>query len=167
MKTHKIPFDIYIPATENRVAVKVDTITIEVIGDPAGDGMVTPASMALIEKTQARYMGLLVAEDIVALRQRLGLTQDQLSDALGCGKKSISRWENGREYPTQLVNSLLRLLEEDKISLADLRSVRQSRTTSCEKIIHFIDSRRSAPRTYDLKAGWKRSSATVAEPLAM
>lgn len=40
-KTHKIPFGIYIPATENRVAVKVDIITIEVIGDPAGDGMVT------------------------------------------------------------------------------------------------------------------------------
>jgi|688.fasta_scaffold37775_5 putative zinc finger/helix-turn-helix YgiT family protein len=167
MKTHKLPFDIYIPATENRAAVKVDTITIEVIGESADDGMVTPASMALIEKTQARYMGLLVAEDIIALRNRLGVTQDQLSDALGCGKKSISRWENGREYPTQLVNSLLRLLDEDKISLADLRSVRQPRTASCEKIIHFIDSRRSAPRTYDLKAGWKRGSATVTEPLAM
>lgn len=167
MKTHKIPFDIYIPATENRAAVKVDTITIEVIGDTAESGMVSPDSMALIEKTQARYMGLLVAEDIVALRQKLGVTQDQLSDALGCGKKSISRWENGREYPTQLVNSLLRLLEEDKISLTDLRSVRQPRIDSCEKIIHFIDSRRSAPRTYDLKAGWKRSAAAVTEPLAM
>lgn len=167
MKTHKVPFDIYIPATVNRAAVKVDTITIEVIGATVEDGMVTPASMTLIEKTQARYMGLLIGEDIVALREKLGVTQDQLSDALGCGKKSISRWENGREFPTQLVNSLLRLLEEDKISITDLRSVRQPRTASCEKIIHFIGSRRSAPRTYDLKAGWKRSSATVTEPLAM
>jgi putative zinc finger/helix-turn-helix YgiT family protein len=167
MKTTTVPFDIYIPATGNRAAIKVDTIRIEVITDAFGNEMVTPESTALIEKTQARYMGLMVAEDIRDLRNRLDVSQDQLSDALGCGKKSLSRWENGREYPSQLVNTLLRLLEEDKVTLADLRSVRQPRITPCAKITHFIDSRRNAPRTYDLQAGWKRSAAAVTEPLAM
>ncbi len=59
-------------------------------------------------------MGLLADSDIRALRERLSLWQDQLSDLLGCGKKSLSRWENGREYPSQLVNTLLRLLQEKK-----------------------------------------------------
>ena len=42
MKTKKVPFDIYIPATEHRAAVKVDTIQIEVISDASGNEMVTP-----------------------------------------------------------------------------------------------------------------------------
>jgi DNA-binding transcriptional regulator YiaG len=125
MKTRKVPFDIYLPATEHRAAVKVDTIRIEVYTDDFGSEMVTPASTQLIEKTQARYMGLLAAEDIRALRERHGLSQDQLSDLLGCGKKSLSRWENGREYPSQLVNTLLRLLADDVITPDDLRAVRQ------------------------------------------
>lgn len=127
MKTKQVPFDIYIPASEHRAAVKVDTILIDVYTDDFGNEMVTTASTQLIQKTQARYMGLLADSDIRALRERLSLSQDQLSDLLGCGKKSLSRWENGREYPSQLVNTLLRLLEEKKVTPEDLRSVRQPR----------------------------------------
>jgi putative zinc finger/helix-turn-helix YgiT family protein len=127
MKTKKVPFDIYIPATESRAAVKVDTLQIEVYADDFGNEMVTPESSILIDKTQARYMGLLAGSDIRALRERLSLSQDQFSDLLGCGKKSLSRWENGREYPSQLVNTLLRLLEGKKVTPEDLRSVRQPR----------------------------------------
>ena len=72
-------------------------------------------------------MGKLADSDIRALRERLSLSQDQLSDLLGCGKKSLSRWENGPEYPSQLVNSLLRLLEEKIVTPEDLRAVRQLR----------------------------------------
>jgi len=123
MKTKQVPFDIYIPSTENRAAVKVNTIQIDVYTDDFGNEMVTPESSILIDKTQARYMGLLADSDIRALRERLSLSQDQLSDLLGCGKKSLSRWENGREYPSQLVNTLHRLLEEKKVTPEDLRSV--------------------------------------------
>ena len=127
MKTNQVPFDIYIPATEHRAAVKVNTIQIDVYTDEFGNEMVTPESSILIDKTQARYIGLLADSDIRALRERLSLSQDQLSDLLGCGKKSLSRWENGREYPSQLVNTLLRLIEEKKVTPEDLRSVRQPR----------------------------------------
>jgi DNA-binding transcriptional regulator YiaG len=168
MKTTTVPFDIYIPATESRAAIKVETIHIEVLTDPHGNELVTPESSALIDKTQARYMGLLAAADIRALRDRLAVSQDQLSDALGCGKKSLSRWENGREYPSQLVNTLLRLLDEGKISLADLRAVRQPRHSPCESIVHFIDGRRNAPRTYNLASGWRKLTSTEeAETFAM
>jgi DNA-binding transcriptional regulator YiaG len=167
MKTRKVPFDIYIPATEHRSAVKVETIEIDVYTDGSGNETVTPESSALIDKTQARYMGLLAAEDIRALRERHCLSQDQLSDLLGCGKKSLSRWENGREYPSQLVNTLLRLLEDKKVTPEDLRSVRQPRLTNCEKIVHFIGNRQNAPRTYNLVGAWCQTSATGPEPIAM
>lgn len=98
MKTKEVPFEIYIPANENRDAIKVATIQIEVVTDASGQEMVTPESAELIDKTQARYMGLLAGADIKALRKKLNLSQSQLSDLIGCGKKSVSRWENGHEY---------------------------------------------------------------------
>jgi DNA-binding transcriptional regulator YiaG len=163
MKTKKVPFDIYIPATEHRAAIKVDTISIDVYTDDFGNEMVTTDSTELIQKTQARYMGLLAGADIRALRERLGVSQDQLSDDLGCGKKSLSRWENGREYPSQLVNTLLRLLETNKVTPEDLRAARQPRLTPCEKIVHFIGNRQRAPLTYT--GAWCQGNAT--KPIAM
>jgi putative zinc finger/helix-turn-helix YgiT family protein len=167
MKTKKAPFDIYIPATEHREAVKVETIEIEVYTDGSGNETVTPESSILIDKTQARYMGLLVGLDIRVLRERLGYSQDQLSELLGCGKKSLSRWENGREHPSQLVNTLLRLLEDQKITPEDLRSVRQPRLTNCEKIVRFIGNRQKAPHTYNLTGAWTKSAGDSPEPIAM
>ena len=119
MKTKQVPFDIYIPATEHRATVKVNTLQIDVYTDDFGNEMVTPESSVLIDKTQARYMGLLADSDIRALRERLSLSQDQL-----------------------------RLLEEKKVTPEDLRSVRQPRMTDCDKIVHFIGNRQNAPRTY-------------------
>jgi DNA-binding transcriptional regulator YiaG len=150
MKIKKVPFDIYIPATEYRAAVKVETIEIEVYSDDFGNEMVTPESSILIDKTQARYMGLLAAADIRALRERIGISQDQLSDLLGCGKKSLSRWENGHEYPSQLVNTLLRLLEANMVTPEDLRSVRQPCLTNG-------DSSKSAPASPPITSSvrWK------------
>jgi DNA-binding transcriptional regulator YiaG len=155
MKTKKVPFDIYIPATEHRAAVKVDTIQIDVITDDSGNERVTPESTALIDKTQARYMGLLAGSDIRALRKRLGYSQDRFAELIGCGRISPSRWENGHEFPSQLVNTLLRLLNEERITPEDLRAVRQPRASDCDKIVHFIESRRDAPRTYALDKRWK------------
>ncbi len=167
MRTKTVPFDIYIPATESREAVKVTTIDIEVATDASGNEMITAESSALIDKTQARYMGLLAGEDIRALRERLGFSQDQFSDLIGCGKKSLSRWENGHEFPSQLVNTLLRLLDEERVSHEDLRAVRQPRISECDKITHFIGSRRNAPRIYKLGRIWKNPGPNAPEPIAM
>jgi transcriptional regulator with XRE-family HTH domain len=72
--------------------------------------------------------------DIRALCERLSLSQDQLSDLLGCGKKSLSRWENGREYPSPLVNTLLRLLQVNIVTPEDLSYVRGPRLTRLGEI---------------------------------
>lgn len=161
MNTKKIPFDIYIPASEHRDAIKATTLQIDVLVDASGQEMITPESSELIDKTQARYMGLLAGGDIVALREKLGVTQGRLAELLGCGKKSISRWENGREFPSQLVNTLLRLLEEEKIDLTDLHATRQPRIEPCEKIVQFINKRQDAPKTYELPSTLRTQTANI------
>ncbi len=159
METKTVPFDIYIPASENREAIKVTTIDIEVVTDQHGDEMITPESSERIDKTQARYMGLLAGEDITALRKKLGLTQNQFSEQLGCGKKSLSRWENGHEFPTQLVNTLLRLLDEERVDLSDLKATRQPRIEASDKIVQFVHKRRAAPKTYHLPSESQKSGS--------
>jgi putative zinc finger/helix-turn-helix YgiT family protein len=149
------PFDIYVPASENREARKVATIEVQVRIDEDGDEVLTQESLDLIDKTQARYMGLLMGEDIRALRERLNLSQDELSDMLGCGKKSLSRWENGHGYPSQLVNTLLRLLDEGLLTPAKLRELQQPRPDwTCmifesEPISHCFQFSRSTAPVWD------------------
>ncbi len=72
MKTKKVPFDIYIPANEHRDAIKATTIHIEVLADANGQETITPESSELIDKTQARYMGLLTGVDILGTAQANG-----------------------------------------------------------------------------------------------
>ena len=128
------PFEIFVPATENRAAKKVDTIQVQVYIDSDGDEVLTSESLALIDKTQARYMGLLLGEDILALRERLHLSQDEFSDLLGCGKKSLSRWENGHGYPSQLVNTLLRALDESFLTVAQLQGLQQPKVSASKPV---------------------------------
>jgi len=162
METKTVPFDIYIPASEHREAIKVTTIEIEVLIDEHGQEMITPNSSERIDKTQARYLGLLAGKDISMLRKRLGLTQDEFSEQLGCGKKSLSRWENGREFPTQLVNTLLRLLESGRIELSDLRATRQPLIDDEEKkIVQFLHKRKDPPKTYYRNRGSVRPEGTL------
>jgi putative zinc finger/helix-turn-helix YgiT family protein len=122
LPTRKKPFDIYLPATTDAEAKKVATIEVEVY-DNFGEEFLTPESSELIERTTAHYMGVVSGREITELRKRLNLTQDQLSDLIGCGKKSLSRWENGRGMPSDLVNKLLRLLDEGFLAPASLKAV--------------------------------------------
>ncbi len=51
--------------------------------------------------------------------------------------KHRSRWENGKGYPSGLVNKLLRLLDEGHLTLADLSAVegpRRSNSFSSQNI---------------------------------
>ena len=44
-------------------------------------------------------MKLYIKDTIRRLRTAKGMTQEQLADALGVAFQSVSRWENGTNYP--------------------------------------------------------------------
>ncbi len=126
--TKKVPFDIYLPAMAATPAKLVETIEVEVY-ENFGEEFLTTESSELIERTRARHMGFLHGKDIRDLRKRLNLTQDELSDLLDCGEKSLSRWESGRGLPSGIVNKMLRLLDEGFVSTASLAAVSGPRPT--------------------------------------
>lgn len=55
-------------------------------------------------------LGLLTPEEILAIRDRMGLTQAQFSKLTGIGEATISRWERGRLLQNRANDRYLRLL---------------------------------------------------------
>lgn len=143
--TYKTKFDIYLPATNESKPRFIETIEVDAY-QKFGEEFLTTESSERIEQIRARHMGLLTGQEIKVLRKKLGLTQGELSDLLQCGKKSLSRWENGRGYPSGMVNAMLRLLGEGRVSLSDLEAVSTPKSSTADepfvhkrtsKVIHY------------------------------
>jgi putative zinc finger/helix-turn-helix YgiT family protein len=81
-----------------------------------------------------RAEGLLLPEEIRALRERLGLTQDAFEDALGLGRKTMVRWETGKVMPSQSMALLLLLLKRDPSAMKFLMARAQGQPVT-ERIV--------------------------------
>ena len=131
MKTNEavkyVETQVHIPNLEGDAIAEVVTVKIPVTTDPdSGEEMLTPEAVELIEDTKARHMGLMVPEEIKELRQRLSLTQREISELLQAGDKSFTRWETGHGRPSRMVNVILRALYDGKLTVEYLRSQRQT-----------------------------------------
>lgn len=125
LKLKKIPFDVHIPSLDEEGISEIITIDVQVWTDPGtGEQVLTPESLDLIEKTQARHMGLMTAEEMKALRARLGLSQHEISDLLQIGAKTYTRWESGRDRPSRSMNVMLCALRDGQLGIPYLRALR-------------------------------------------
>lgn len=159
MKTKFADVQVRIPNLEGDAVAETHTISVPVTVDPhTGEELLTEEAVELIETTKARYMGLLLPAEIKALRQRLQLTQKQMSELLQAGEKSYTRWESGNARPSRMVNLLLRLLYEGKVSVEALRSVGRPRSAACEIRLETVgDCWQKAIAAMEEK--WQSSSA--------
>jgi DNA-binding transcriptional regulator YiaG len=126
-KTYTTTFDVHLPATKDQAERFVETIDVKAYRS-FGEEVLTPESIEKIERVKARHLGLMTGADIKAMRERLKLSQKQLTALLQCGEKMLSHWENGHGYPTGLSNTILRLLDEGFIAPKHLSAVAQPRT---------------------------------------
>ncbi len=125
MKLKTIPFDVHIPNLEGDGIAETIRIYVQAHTDPeTGYDVLTPESLELIEKTQARHIGLLSADEIKALRTQLGLSQNKICELLQIGAKSYTRWETGRARPSRSMNVILSALRDGQLSLTYLSALR-------------------------------------------
>jgi HTH-type transcriptional regulator/antitoxin MqsA len=54
--------------------------------------------------------GLLAPDEIVALREKYGLSQAELERLIGAGEKTVVRWERGTVSQNKTADTLLRIL---------------------------------------------------------
>ena len=69
-------------------------------------------NLARLAARKPRYGALLMGEEILALRRRYGLTQQQASLIFGKGKIAFSRYETETTYPDESTTRLLKLAIE-------------------------------------------------------
>jgi len=129
MKTLKtIPFDVQIPNFDGDGIAETIRIEVQAYTDEeTGEDVLTPEAVELIETTQARHMGLLSPLELRELRERLDLTQEQMSDLLQIGAKTYTRWESGRARPSRSLNVLLCALRDGVVTVDYLRCLRDGR----------------------------------------
>ena len=93
-----------------------------------------------------RKYGLLSADEIRGLRERLDLKQAELAQLLRLGANTVSRWEAGRNVQTGAMDVLLRLVRDVPGSLEYLRGQPRPPGHSVpEKRLHARPTRRVAP----------------------
>jgi DNA-binding transcriptional regulator YiaG len=131
MMLKKIPFDVHVPNFDGDGIAYTVTIEVQAYTDPeTGVDLLTPESGQLIEKTQARHMGLMSAEDIKTLRLRLDLSQNELSELLQIGAKTYTRWESGRAIPSRSMNVMLCAMRDGQLNVNYLRALRAHATAA-------------------------------------
>ena len=105
--------------------------------DSCGEGFVTPEQMRFharaVKNEVRRIHGLLPPEKIVAIREKLGLTQTEMEDALGTGPKVVVRWESGKVIQSRGHDNMFRLLDRDPSVVKSLRKIQDIRSTEQEK----------------------------------
>ena len=155
------PFDVYAPGSKDTPPKFLETIEVEV-ENRFGEEFLTLESRERIERIRTRHMGLMSGEDIKAMRKRLRLPQNQLTALLQCGEKSLSRWENGHGYPTGIVNTILRLLDEGFLAPASLEAVQGPRPS--RRWIEQVQPRaqqRKVPLQYRGEGDFSKSSSAM------
>jgi len=80
-------------------------------GEAIVDNEALKTSGKILKDFQRKVDGLLTGSQIKAIREKLGLTQEQLADIVGGGLKSIARYESGQVCQSKGMDNLLRILD--------------------------------------------------------
>lgn len=103
-----------------RVEVKLQTSQCDVCGETTTKASQHRENLRALAARKAHYDGLLMGEEILALRKRYGLTQQQASKVFGKGKIAFSRYESETTYPDESTTLLLTLASERPEVMKDL-----------------------------------------------
>ena len=118
------PATVAIPAPDGRRVAERITVHVPMRWDPGLEKWLLDSdAMETLEAAKSRHMGLMLPEELRVLRQRLGMTQNEIGALLRIGAKSWTRWETGLQRPSQSINLLLKLLDAGIVSPRQLQQI--------------------------------------------
>lgn len=77
-----------------------------------------------VERIRYQRLGLLSPEQIKQVRAKTGLSAVEMSQIIGAGDKSYTRWESGRSIQNKATDTLLRLVDQHPELFADIDAQR-------------------------------------------
>ncbi len=141
MKIEHRTFEVSVPTLDGKAVAERVPIEIPMEWDEnVGEWLMTEAGSQKVEETKARHMGLLLPTELLALRNRLGLTQKEIGALLQIGEKTWTRWERGNGRPSRSVNLLLRAIHDQEITIDYLQRASENRV-GWRKVIPFPNKR--------------------------
>lgn len=136
------------------VEVKLATSVCDTCGETTTRAAQHKANLQALAARKAQYGKLLMGEEILALRKRYGLTQQQASAVFGKGKIAFSRYESETTYPDESTTLLLTMaIERPDVmkALADKAGVElplwAERCEDGQRVKLYVISRMSVPTT--------------------
>ena len=136
--TYLTDFHVQIASLDRESVAETISIKVEVWKDEeSGEEILTPAALELIDRTQARHLGLMSPDEMRGLRKRLRRTQKQIAALLQAGEKTYTRWEAGVARPSRSFNVLLCALRDGRIDIPYLESLAKPQFDWSAKVIDF------------------------------
>ena len=111
--------EVIIPNSDGSVRERVP-VEVTAFRDADGEVYLPGESVEKLDRTKARYMGIILPSQLKEFRTRNHKTQEEMCDILGLGKRTWTRWETGVERPSRSLNKLLGVLWVGKLRLDDL-----------------------------------------------
>ena len=111
--------EVVIPNSDGSVRECVP-VEVTAFRDADGEVYLPGESVEKLDRTKARYMGIILPSQLKEFRTRNHKTQEEMCDILGLGKWTWTRWESGVERPSRSLNKLLGVLWVGKLRLDDL-----------------------------------------------
>lgn len=102
------------------VEVKLQTSVCNACGETTTKASQHKENLRVLAERKVHYGDLLMGEEILALRKRYGLTQQQASKVFGKGKIAFSRYESETTYPDESTTLLLTMAIERPDVMKDL-----------------------------------------------
>ena len=84
----------------------------------------------LVKRKVREKLGVLNPEEILGIRKRCNLTQEEMEQLFGLGQKVVIRWEKGRVMQSKTADVLLRLLDRSPAIIDELRQIQGQREIS-------------------------------------
>lgn len=79
-------------------------------GETVSPYSITNINIKIMYDEYKKRIGLLTSKEIIAIRKKLNLTQEGLARLMGCGLKTITRYENGA-IQDRVFDNFIRCLE--------------------------------------------------------
>lgn len=116
-----------VPASASKPAVTVRDIEALECGD-CGERYLEPNQIRAFEKkvldAQRVALGLLTADEIKQIREKLGIQKERLEKILNFNPKSFYRWEEGYSIQSDAVDTTLRILRKHPEAIFELAEER-------------------------------------------
>jgi putative zinc finger/helix-turn-helix YgiT family protein len=95
--------------------------------DACGEAILEKESEDRISEAQRAAMGRLTAGELERFRKDLELSQEEMADLIGAGRKTYCRWESADHFQSDLSDRFIRLLMFAPANVEALKLIRREK----------------------------------------